>query len=206
MKDYRFITFAGKVQPSKKSKKDVRVQGYVRKGKFVQSFQRKQLLNDENKELAKKVAVGSLVTLGGVLGVGLAGAAVVKLRYNRNLVKFGQQIKANKIPRDMKAPEKYYVAPRNIGDKDSMDFFIGPLSSKGSSGGAGLMVLTKKTLKKTKLKDQHELIPLTHNYQVSGDHEFQLYTSAVDATRKAVADGYNMDSVLMSKEIFKWHT
>lgn len=202
-----FITFAGSIPTKKKVEKDVKVKGYVRKGKFVQSFQRKQDVNDKT-ELAKKAAIGSLVVLGGVLGVGLAGAAVVKLKYNSNLVNFGKQIKADKFPVEMSHPAKNYVKPYDIGNKKSTNFFIGPLSSRNATpGGASLMKSTRVALKDTpKIKEDYEFIPLFNNYQVEGNGEFGMATSAVDATKKAVADGYNMDSVLMAKEIFKWHT
>lgn len=199
-----FITFAGNVETKRKVEKDVEVKGYVRKGKFVQSFKRKQDVNDKT-ELAKKAAIGSLAVLGGVLGLSLAGAAVVKLRYNNNLIKFGKDIQANKLPIDMTHPTKNYVTPKNIGDKKAINFFIGPLSNRGESGGASLMKSTRIALKDTKIKDEHELIPLFHNYQISGNNEFGILTSAIDATKKAAVDGYNMDSVLMAKEIFKWH-
>lgn len=200
-----FITFAGRIATKKKVEKDIKVKGHVRKGKFVQAFQRKQNVNDKT-EVAKKVAIGSLTVLGGVLGIGLASAAVVKLRYNNNLVTFGKQIKANEFPIDMPHPKKNYITPYNIGDKKSTNFFIGPLSDKGKSGGAGLMKSTRIALKDTpKLKENYEMIPLFHNYQVSGNDEFGFATSAIDATKKAVKDGYNMDSVLMAKEIHKWH-
>lgn len=199
-----FITFAGQVQ---KTKKDVKVKSFVRNGKVVRSFDRNQEVNvnKERTELAKKVAIGSVATLAGVLGVGIAGAAVVKLRYNKNLVKFGREIKANKIPVDMPHPKKNYVSPYKIGDKKATNFFIGPLNGKGATGGADLMKSTRIALKDTKLKNEHELIPLFHNYQVSGNGAFGKLDAAIEATKKAAVDGYNMDSVLMAKEIYKWH-
>lgn len=199
-----FITFAGQVQ---KTKKDIKVKSFVRNGKVVRAFDRNQEVNVKNEKggLTKKVAIGSLVTLGGVLGVSLAGAAIVKLRYNRNLVKFGRDIRANKLPVDMAHPKKNYIAPYDIGDKKATNFFLGPLSNRGATGGADLMKSTRIALKDTKLKSEHELIPLFHNYQVSGNNEFGKLDAALQATKKAAVDGYNMDSVLMAKEIYKWH-
>lgn len=198
-----FITFAGTVQ---KTKKDVKVKSFVRNGKVVRAFQRKQDVNDKQ-ELAKKVAVGSLTTLAGVLGVGLAGAAVVKLRYNRNLVKFGKDIGSNKFPLDMKLPKeaKAYITPKEVPDKESLTFFLGGLEDRAAVSGEKLMRMTKLATRKQKLDKAHEFIPLYNNAQVVGRSPLGEAQKIIDAFDKAAIQGYNMDSALMAKEIYKWH-
>ena len=215
MEDLTFITFAGEVQPPKKKvKKDIKVKGYVRKGKFVRASQREQQVNDKA-ELAKKVAVGSLMTLGGVLGVGLAGAAIVKLRYNRNLVKFGKDIGKDNFPLNMKVPPeaRKYKAPK-VTDKESVTFFMGGLEPKSAVTGEALMRQMSAASGKQKLgiEKAHEFVPLYNNYQVVGTTSLKLPNDTgieaqkiLDAFQKAAVDGYNMDSALMAKEIYKWH-
>jgi len=199
-----FITFAGQVQ---KTKKDVKVKSFVRNGKVVRAFDRNQEVNVKN-DLAKKVAVGSLATLGGILGVGLAGAAVVKLRYNKNLVKFGKDIGSNNFPLDMKLPKeaKAYIAPRKIEDsKESLTFFLGGLEDRAVVSGEKLMRTTKMVTRSQKLDKTHEFIPLYHNVQVVGRSPLGEAQKIIDAFDKAAVQGYNMDSALMAKEIYKWH-
>lgn len=216
-----FITFAGSVATKRKVEKDVKVKGFVRKGRFVRSFQRKQDVNDKT-ELAKKVAVGSLVTLGGILGVSLAAAAVVKLRYNTNLVGIGKKLKAGKIEGNMpkgaviKGVEvsevsKHYVSPITLApDQKSMVFTIGGLGKEGSFQGADLSSTVRGAFRGTKVAKEHTFIPMFNKVQ------FKTTTSPIPNTRemvkdientfkRVVKDGENEDSILMAKEIFQWH-
>lgn len=203
-----FITFAGQVQ---KTKKDVKVKGFVRKGKFVRAFDRNQEVNvkNEKSDLAKKVAIGSLATLAGVLGVGLAGAAVVKLRYNSGLINAGKQINRGTFKDVMKVPKTAtrYVAPKEIPDKKSMTFFVGGLDKAEEVAGEGLLVTVKATLRKQKIEKNHELIPLYHNYQLmKGEADSAgMIQSIRDVFETTATKAKNPDSLAMADEIYKWH-
>lgn len=203
-----FITFAGQVQ---KTKKDVKVKSFVRNGKVVRAFDRNQQVNVKNEkgDLAKKLAIGSLATLGGVLGVGLAGAAVVKLRYNKNLVKFGKDIGSDKFPLDMKLPKgaKPYKVPKKVEDKESLTFFLGGLEDRDAISGERLMktVRSLSTSQKLGLDKVNEFVPLYNTAQVVGRSPLGEAQKIIDAFDKAAIQGYNMDSALMAKEIYKWH-
>lgn len=200
-----FITFAGSVATKKKVEKDVKVKGYVRKGKFVRSFQRKQDVNDKT-ELARKVAVGSLVTLGGILGVSLAAAAVVKLRYNKNLIKAGKDLKAGKIETEMwKGPweKNVYIKPVKT-DKESLNFFMGGLGKAEDLNSVGLMNDVKKRVS-FQAKNSNEFIPLLHKYQVKPEGKGGLVEEIKEAANKAINEGKNQDAIDMAKEIYNWH-
>ena len=200
-----FIIFAGSVATKKKVEKDVKVKGYVRKGKFIRSFQRKQDVNDKT-EVAKKVAIGSLTVLGGVLGVSLASAAVVKLRYNTNLIQAGKDLQAGKIKTEMwRGPleKNVYVTPGKT-EKDSLNFFMGGLGKAEDLNSVGLMNDVKKRVS-SQTKNNNEFIPLLHKYQVKPEGKGGLVDEIKGAANKAIKEGKNQDSIDMAKEIFKWH-
>lgn len=218
--DVSFITFAASQRSAKKVKKEIKVKGYVRKGKFVRSASRKQEVNDHT---ALKVAGASLAILAGVLGTGVAGAAITKIRYNKNLIDFGKKIASgtDDIP-DMKIPEglKKIKAPYHVQDKDSLTFFMGGLSRPEVAEGEKFMKTVRAafTERGKKLQDRHELIPLFHNHQIKRDVDLkflgkQLETNMIteqaqatlDVFKKAAVKGYNEDSLIMAKEIYKWH-
>jgi len=216
MRSSRYITFSG----NQKVKKDIKVKGYVRKGKFVRSFNREQNVN----QIALKVAGVSLAVLGGALGIGITGAAVTKFRYNKNLVDFGKKI-ANgtaDIP-SMKIPEgvKKIKPPYRIdADKDDLTFFIGGMGRAEDALGEKLMKTVRASFK-ARGKDitkRHELVPLFHNYQVKRDVNLKVLGKDLsdtpvakmgqeiyDVFNKAAIKGYNEDSLIMANEIYKWH-
>ena len=208
-----FITFAGQVQ---KTKKDVKVKSFVRNGKVVRAFDRNQQVNvkNENGELAKKVAIGSLATLGGVLGVGLAGAAVVKLKYNGNLIKLGKQIKEGKNTVRMRTDIRDYKAPTKIGDnKESLNFVFpglpanpqAALQESAGTGGVikkGLSEINKKEFKKM------EFINTGYTEMISDVKENGIGTVVSDISnfaKKAAIKGESKDAIGIAQEIFDWH-
>lgn len=206
-----FITFAGQVQ---KTKKDVKVKGFVRKGKFVRAFDRNQEVNvkNEKSDLAKKVAIGSLVVLGGILGVSITGAAAVKVRYNSNLIKIGKDLQTGKIKTEMwkgvdtngiSLPKAVYVPPTKT-DKNSLNFFMGGLGKAEDFNSVGLMNDVKKRVS-TQAKNNNEFIPLLHKYQVKPEGKGGMVDEIKDAFSKAVKEGKNQDSIDMAKEIYQWH-
>ena len=206
-----FITFAGQVQ---KTKKDVKVKSFVRNGKVVRAFDRNQEVNvkSEKAELAKKVAIGSLTTLAGVLGVGLAGAAVVKLRYNRNLIKAGKDLQAGKIKTEMwkgvdakgvPLPKAIYIPPSKT-DKKSLNFFMGGLGKAEDLNSIGLMNDVKKRVS-TQAKNSNEFIPLLHRYQIKPEGKGGMIDEVKDAFSRSAKEGKNQDSIDMAAEIYKWH-
>lgn len=212
--DIDSIMFAEDWNPINKIKKNINVKGYVRNGRFVRSFKREQ----DVREKAIKVATVSLGVLGAVLGVGIASAALTKVRYNKNLVDFGKKMKNNldDIP-DMKIPEgvKNVVSPK-ITDKKSMTFFIGGLGTADEVTGEKFLKTVRsaytsqsksiaKNMRKPSLEDGHELIPLFHSSQVRKSKVVNTVDDIYDTFKTAALKGYNEDSVSMAKEIYKWH-
>jgi len=207
-----FITFAGQVQ---KTKKDVKVKSFVRKGKVVRAFDRNQKVNikNEKSELAKKVAVGSLATLGGLLGVGLAGAAVVKLKYNSNLIKLGKQMAAGKNTVRMRTDLRNYSPPKSLGDKkDSMTFVFPGLSKQEElfEAGAkmtgpiqfGLKNTNRDLLKKT------EIIPTGYTEMVAARNaagKMDIKEDILNFARKGAVKGESEDAKGIAQEIFEWY-
>ena len=122
------ITFAGNVETKRKIEKDVKVKGYIRKGKFVQSFQRKQLTNTEEqnrKEVAKRVAIGTATTGAALLGVSLLAYSSIKLKYNINLINAGKNLKSGKNTIKMRTDIRDYKAPVKLEDnKESLTFIF----------------------------------------------------------------------------------
>jgi hypothetical protein len=215
------ITFAN--SNSRKIRKNINVKGFFRKGKFVRAFNREQ----DVREKVVKVAVASLAVLGGALGVGVATAALTKVRYNRNLVNFGKNIAKGGIGiEDMKIPSgvkaKNLPKIRDLSQdkvpKKSMTFFIGGMDRAENGQGDKFMRLVKTGFSKQKrgVEENHELIPLFHNYQVKRDvliagkqvkgiPEVEVAQEIADVFEKATVKGYNKDSVIMANEIYKWH-
>lgn len=206
-----FITFTGQVQ---KTKKDVKVKSFVRNGKVVRAFDRNQQVNVKNEkgELAKKVAIGSLATLGGVLGVSLAGAAVVKLRYNKNLIQVGKDLQAGKLKTEMwkgvdakgiPLPKAVYIPPAKT-DKNSLNFFMGGLGKAEDFNSVGLMNDVKKKVS-GQAKNNNEFIPLLHKSQVKPEGKGGMIEEVKEALSRAAKEGKNQDSIDMASEIYKWH-
>lgn len=203
-KSFKEITFASDVNP-KKIKKNVNVKGYVRKGKFVRSFDRKQEVRDK----VVKAAIASLAVLGTVLGVGVASAALTKVRYNKNLVEFGKKLaKGTTKNIKMKVPQgaKYYKSP-TITQKKSMTFFVGGRETADKMDGEALMEGISKSLKKTGVEKKHEFIPLYHSFQGSkqADGAMGLVKGIQENLEASALRGYNLDSLAMADEIYKWH-
>jgi len=208
-----FITFAGQVQ---KTKKDVKVKSFVRNGKVVRAFDRNQEVNVKNDkgELAKKAAIGSLATLGGLLGVGLAGAAVVKLKYNGNLIKLGKQLKDGKNTIKMRNDIRDYKAPTVIGDnKESLNFIFpglprdtqAALQESATTGG-----ILKRGLKEANKKEfsKMEFINTGYTEMISEVKENGVGTMVADISnfaKKAAIKGESKDAIAIAQEIFDWH-
>lgn len=198
------ITFASEVSP-RKIKKNINVKGFLRKGKFVRAFNRKQ----DVREKVVKVAVASLAVLGTALGVGVASAALTKVRYNRNLVNFGRKLANNidEIP-DMKIPKGLKKIPRpHKTNKDSMTFFIGGLEKFETAQGEKLMKSVRSAYAKQgrPIDKKHELIPLFHSTQVRKSDVVNTVEDIYDTFKTAAVKGRNEDSIIMAKEIYKWH-
>lgn len=204
-----FITFAGQVQ---KTKKDVKVKSFVRNGKVVRAFDRNQEVNVKNNELAKKVAIGSLTTLAGVLGVGLAGAAVVKLKYNSNLIKLGKQLKDGKNTIKMRNDIRDYKPPRPLeADKETLTFVFpglprdakAALQESATSAGSikrGLGEVNKAGLKKM------EFINTGYTELISEAAEKGFIKGDVlPLVKKAAVRGESKDAIGIAQEIFDWH-
>jgi|SRR4028118_64147 hypothetical protein len=204
------ITFAN--NSNRKIRKNINVKGFFRKGKFVRAFNREQ----DVREKVVKVAIASLAVLGGALGVGVATAALTKVRYNRNLVNFGKNITKGGVGiEDMKIPSgvkaKNLPKIRDLSQdkipKKSMTFFIGGMDKAENAQGERFMRLVKTAYanQKRPIDKNHELIPLFHNYQVKRDTKLGIGQEIADVFEKATVQGYNKDSVIMANEIYKWH-
>lgn len=201
------ITFASEISP-RKIRKNINVKGFLRKGKFVRAFNRKQ----DVREKVIKVAVASLAVLGTALGVGVASAALTKVRYNRNLVNFGKNIAKGGIGiEDMKIPEglKKIPRPKPITDpnKKTMTFFVGGMSKFEDAEGEKFMKLVRSAYAKQgrPIDKNNELIPLFHQYQTKRGGNAGIAQEIIDVFEKATVRGYNKDSVIMANEIYKWH-
>lgn len=201
MRNSRYIAFS----KNQKIKKDVKVKGYVRKGKFVKSFNREQNVN----QIALKVAGISLAVLGTALGIGISGATVTKFRYNKNLVDFGKKLAngTNKSVK-MKPPNtaKYYKAP-TLTTKESMTFFVGGREPAEKVDGEILMEGIAKAFKKIEVEKNHEFIPLYHRFQGSKEAEgaMGLVKGIQESLEASALRGYNPDSLAMADEVYKWH-
>jgi len=214
------ISFAENESRINKIRKNINVKGYIRKGKFVRSSRRKQ---DVRKTVAKVAAI-SLGVVGTVATVGIASAAATKLRYNRNLVKFGKNIANGGVDiEDMRIPSgvksKSIPKIRKLDDsKKSISFFIGGMDRAENGQGEKFMRQVKIGFDKQgkDVSKNHELIPLFHNYQVKKDvfvagkkiertPLIGISQEIADVFEKATVQGYNKDSVIMANEIYKWH-
>jgi hypothetical protein len=222
MEDFRFITFAGEVQsPKRKEKKDVKVKGFVRKGRFIQAFQRKQLLNQkennnsnntDKKELAKKVAVNTAITGAALLGLSLATYGTVKLKYNRNFLKLGQQIKDGKNTLRMRTDIAQYKAPTKIGDdKDSLNFIFPGLPQnaeaaiKESKGTGATIKEGLKEINPQRYKKM-EFINTGYSEMISEAAEKGFIKGDVaNFAKKAAIKGESKDAIAIAQEIFDWH-
>lgn len=199
------ITFTRNENPVNKIKKNINVKGYVRKGRFVRSFKRKQNV----REIATKVAVVSLGVLGAVTTVGIATAAATKLRYNRNLINFGKKL-ANGTNKSVKmrvpTNAKFYKPPTST-TKKSMTFFVGGREAADKMDGEVLMDGISKSLKKAGVAKNHEFIPLYHRFQGSkpGEGAMGVVKGIQESLEASVSRGYNPDSLAMADEIYKWH-
>ena len=204
-KEYRrIITFASDFDLQKIRKK-INIKGYVRKGKFVRASSREQ----DVRQKAFKVAAISLGVLGAALGVGIAGAALTKVRYNRNLVEFGKKIAKEKVTFKMKIPTtaQYYKTPKST-NKKSLTFFVGGRDLSEKVDGEVLMGGVIKAFKSKKTDQVHEFIPLYHSFQGSKPAEggaMTLVRSIQENLEASVVRGYNPDSIAMANEIYKWH-
>lgn len=206
--DIDSIMFAEDWNPVNKIRKNINVKGYVRKGKFVRSFNREQNV----REKAVRVAAVSLGVLGAALGVGIASAAMTKVRYNRNLVNFGKKLAngTNKSVK-MKVPKnaKLYKTPKIITDpnKKSMTFFVGGREAAEKMDGEVLMEGIAKSLKKAGVEKNHEFIPLYHRFQGSKQAEgaMGLVKGIQENLEASALRGYNPDSLAMADEIYRWH-
>ena len=210
--DIDSIMFAGEWNPVNKIKKNINIKGYVRKGKFVRSSNREQNV----RETAVKIAAVSLGVLATVLGVSLASAALTKVRYNKNLVDFGKKM-ANNLDdiEDMKIPGSLKkISKPKVTDKKSMTFFIGGMGKFEDAQGEKLMKSVRSAYAKQgrPIDKNHELIPLFHNHQVRNkvkiagkEMELGVVQEIGSVFEKAAISGYNKDSVIMAKEIYKWH-
>lgn len=202
-----FITFAGQVQ---KTKKDVKVKGFVRKGKFVRAFDRNQEVNVKNEkaELAKKVAI----TGAGLLGVGLTTYALMKLKYNNNFVSLGQKIKDGKNTVRMRTDIRGYKAPTKIGDnKESLNFIFPGLppnaeaalkesKNTGTAIKTGLQEANPKAFKKM------EFINTGYTEMISEASEKGFIKGDVaNFAKKAAIKGESKDATAIAQEIFDWY-
>lgn len=212
--DWNPLKDRGSANPVNMIRKKINIKGYVRKGKFVRSSNREQNV----REKAVRVAAISLGVLATALGVGIASAAMIKVRYNKNLVDFGKKMANNldDIP-DMKIPKgvKNVVSPK-VTDKKSMSFFIGGLGTVEDVTGEKFLKTVRsaytnqskslpKNLRKLPLEDRHELIPLFHSSQVRKSEVVDTAQDIYDVFKTGAIKGYNEDSVSMAKEIYKWH-
>jgi len=203
-KEYkRTITFASDFDLQKIRKK-INIKGYVRKGKFVRASSREQ----DVRQKAFKVAAISLGVLGAALGVGIAGAALTKVRYNRNLVEFGKKIAKGKVTFKMKIPTtaQYYKVPKPT-NKKSLTFFVGGREPSEKVDGEILMEGVIKAFKSKKTDQVHEFVPLYHSFQGSKQAEgaMSFAKSIQENLEASAARGYNPDSIAMANEIYKWH-
>lgn len=207
-----FIMFAGQVQ---KTKKDVKVKSFVRNGKVVRAFDRNQEVNVKNEkgELTKKVAIGSLATLGGVLGVSLAGAAVVKLKYNNNLIKLGKQMAEGKNTTRMRTDLRNYTTPKSLGDKkDSMTFVfpgLGKAEELFEEGAkmTGPIQLGLKTANKDLLR-KTEIIPTGYTEMVAARNaagKMDIKEDILNFAKKGAIKGESQDAKAIAQEIFDWY-
>jgi hypothetical protein len=214
----RFITFAGNIDTKGKVEKDIKVKGYVRKGKFIQAFQRKQLTNQEEqnrKEVAKKIAIGTATAGAALLGVSLLTYSSVKLKYNMNLAKLGKDLKYGKNTVKMRNDIRDYKPPVKLDDKkESLTFiFPGlPPNAQDQVEGSALMGgVVRKALSGANKKEFAKMEFINTGYTemiskpVPGDMAKTVVSEISEFAKNATVRGENKDAVAIAQEIFDWH-
>lgn len=213
-----FITFAGSADVKNKIKKDVKVKGFIRKGKFIPSFQRKQLTNKDEqnrKEVAKKVAIGTATAGAALLGVGLLTYGSIKLKYNTNLANAGKNLKTGKNTLKMRNDIRDYKAPKVLDDsKESLNFiFPGlPPNAQDQVEGSALMgAVVRNSLKTANRKEFAKMEFINTGYTemiskpVPGDMLKTVVSEISEFAKKATIKGESKDAIAIAQEIFEWH-
>lgn len=213
-----FITFAGNIEAKDKVKKDVKVKGFVRNGKFIPSFQRKQLTNKEEqnrKEVAKKVAIGTATAGAALLGVSLLTYGSIKLKYNMNLANAGKSLKSGRNTVRMRTDIRDYKAPVKLGDnKESLTFiFPGlPPNAQDQLEGSALMGgVVRKALSGANKKEFAKMEFINTGYTemiskpVPGDIAKTVVSEISEFAKRATVKGESKDAIAIAQEIFDWH-
>lgn len=210
-----FIVFAGSAEVKDKVKKDVKVKGFIRNGKFIPSFQRKQLTNKEEqsrKELARNAAISTATAGAAILGVSLLTYGSIKLKYNMNLVNLGKELRTGKNTLRMRTDIKGYKAPTKIGDnKESLNFIFPGLppnaeaalkesKNTGTAIKTGLQEANPKAFKKM------EFINTGYSEMISEAAEKGFLKGDVaNFAKKATLEGKSKDAVAIAQEVLDWH-
>lgn len=171
-------------------KQDVKVKSYVRKGKLVKQYQRKQ-----------NAAVKATIITASTLGLTAASYLLLKRRYIGNLDKAAKSIKVK--------PNVGIILKNNI---DDITFTIGGFGGVATNESAlrqaeGLTIALKKNTP-TNVRKNIQFLSLDHNFklQTIDKNDPAYFPKLVKKVSEPFFSGRNNESIKLAEEIYSWHT
>lgn len=170
--------------------RDVKVKSYLRKGKLVRAFNYKRKASDISN---KDKLIKSTAAIASVLGVSVGSYLLLKNRYNKNLIRFGKEIR--------NAADASFATKPIKPDTKSALFTIGGISTTGTEGDKIGKALTNTF-------NKHEIIPFHTKYFTKKESN-SLVGTAKNTIGKIfkpfLFKGYNPDSVELAKKAYSYH-
>jgi len=175
-------------------KQDVNVKSYVRRGKLVRNYKRKQ--DRKNNTLLNTVKI-----IGGALGVSAITYLVLRKRYVNNLNAVANNLKAN--------PDIGEKLADNVKD---ITFTIGGFGSGKAKGdesplkqAEAIMTAIRKDMN-SKVRKNHKFVALDHNFTFTPPKNQILYfPTAFKKISSPLFSGRNDESVKLAEQIYSWY-
>lgn len=171
-------------------KQDVKVKSYVRKGKLVKQYQRKQ----------DSALVKATIVTASTLGLTAASYLLLKRRYIGNLDKAAKSIKVN--------PNVGIILKNNI---DDITFTIGGFGGVAANEGAlkqaeGLTTALQRATP-VKVRKNIQFISLDHTFklQTIDKNDPAYFPKLVKKVSEPFFRGRNDESIKLAEEIYSWH-
>jgi hypothetical protein len=172
-------------------KQDVKVKSYLRKGKLVKNYQRKQ----DSGTLVKATIVAA-----STLGLTAASYIALKRRYIGNLDKAAKSIKVK--------PNVGIILKNNI---DDITFTIGGFGGVGANEGAlkqaeSLRVAVQRGTP-FKVRKNVQFLSLDHNFklQTIDKNDPAYLPKLVKKVSEPFFSGRNNESINLAEDIYSWH-
>jgi hypothetical protein len=172
-------------------KQDVKVKSYVRKGKLVKQYQRKQ----------DSALVKATIVTASTLGLTAASYLLLKRRYIGNLDKAAKSIKVN--------PNVGIILKNNI---DDITFTIGgfaygkDVNQSAIKQAEGLATGIKKNIPPN-VRKNIQFIALDHKFKVDSLDKSKpsYYSKLIQKVSEPFFRGRNDESIKLAEEIYSWH-